>query len=373
VKIGLVCPYDIARSGGVQEVVLALCEQLEQKGHTARIITPLLRRNKTRQADHIIFVGTAAKVRSPFHTSAEVSVSLNVDEIDSMLEREQFDVLHFHEPWVPIMSRQLLSRSQAVNVATFHAKLPDSVMSRTIEKVITPYTRSVLKYLSSLTAVSETAADYIHSLTAQPITIIPNGVDLNAYRPAAPQKTGTRQILYVGRLEKRKGVKYLLQAFAQLSQTDDSTKLIIVGDGPQRRNLENLVRLQHIPRVSFLGFVGDDRKRRLMSEADIFCSPAPFGESFGIVLLEAMASGTLIVAGDNLGYRSVLKDRGLLSLVNPKDTDDFTRRLELFLHDPALGDLWQAWAKQYVKQFAYPRVAEQYEKLYLEAVSKTSS
>ena len=148
-KIGLVCPYHIFKGGGVQECVFALQKELEARGHVARIITPLPRDVDDTDGVHdcIDFVGTSANVKSPFHTTAQVSVSLDTSAMAEMLEREQFDVLHFHEPWVPIMSRQLLTQSDTVNVATFHAKLPETVMSKTIERVVTPYTKSVLKYL----------------------------------------------------------------------------------------------------------------------------------------------------------------------------------------------------------------------------------
>src|SRR5690606_16336645 len=109
--------------------------------------------------------GRARDVKSPFATVGQISVSINTKILDDVLEKEQFDILHFHEPWVPIVSRQILSRSQAKNVATFHAKLPETMMSKTIERVITPYTKSIIKYLDGYTAVSGAAAEYVTTLT----------------------------------------------------------------------------------------------------------------------------------------------------------------------------------------------------------------
>src|SRR5690606_10257454 len=126
-----------------------------------------------------------------------------------------FDVLHFHEPWVPFLSHQLLARSRAKNIATFHAKLPDTVMSRTIEKVITPYTKTLLKYFSEMTAVSEAAASYVRTLTDENIEIVPNGIDLKKYVYKESDKpSSTPTVFYIGRLEKRKGVKFLIKAMA---------------------------------------------------------------------------------------------------------------------------------------------------------------
>ncbi len=380
-KIGLVCPYNITRGGGVQECVFALQAELKRRGHDAKVITPLPRDYRGKLLKDVIFIGNAAQVKS-FHTTSQVSVSVGNEAVDAMLFEEQFDVLHFHEPWVPMVSRQILGRSDSVNIATFHAKLPETVMNRTIERVITPYTKSIMKDLDALTAVSEAAAEYVYSLTDKPVDIIPNGIDLDKYqfistksqgKTRSPQKTENRKrktVLYVGRLEKRKGLQYLLKAYRQLARSHRNIELIIAGDGPDRVKLENWVMENDVPRVKFKGYVSQAEKLRLMRTCDLFCSPAPYGESFGIVLLEAMASGLVTVAGNNSGYAAVLQERGALSIVNPKDTIEFARRLELLLGDDDLRVLWRDWACEYVKQFSYATVVDQYERLYQQAVAK---
>ena len=123
--------------------------------------------------------------------------------------------------------------------------------------------------------------------------------------------------------------------------------------------------LQH---VEFLGYIDEDTKKRLLHTADVFCSPALFGESFGIVLLEAMASGLVTVAGDNPGYESVMQGLGKLSLINPKDTSVFAHRLQLLLFDEDLRSLWRKWAKDYVRQFDYPKIVDKYEATYKAAL-----
>jgi phosphatidylinositol alpha-mannosyltransferase len=153
------------------------------------------------------------------------------------------------------------------------------MMSRTIERVVTPYARSVMKYLDALTAVSPVAAEYVRSLTDQPISIIPNGIDLAKYHTSlsvAPHKHRPRTILYIGRLEKRKGVKYLLEAFKQVSDQLSDVQLLIAGDGPDLAKLELVVEDYEIPNVRFLGYITDAEKLRLLAEADLFCSPAPW-------------------------------------------------------------------------------------------------
>jgi phosphatidylinositol alpha-mannosyltransferase len=219
-----------------------------------------------------------------------------------------------------------------------------------------------------LTAVSDPAAHWVSGLTEKPIVIVPNGVDLKKFKPKTCPPNEFPTIFYVGRLEKRKGVKYLLLAFAKLREQLPEARLVLGGDGPDREKLEELIDEYDIQNVTFLGFVTDEEKLHWLQCADLFCSPALYGESFGIVLLEALACGSPIVAGDNPGYASVLTERGLSSLVDPKDTAEFARRLELFLTDKEFAKLWKKWAKDYVKQFDYPKIVDSYETLYKRAL-----
>jgi phosphatidylinositol alpha-mannosyltransferase len=370
-KIGLVCPYNIAKGGGVQEIVKAMRTELVSRGHDVKIITPQPKDTAGLDTEGIIFVGSATDFHSPLHTTSQISASVDTEAIEQMLETEQFDILHFHEPWVPVLSRQILSRSTSVNIATFHAKIPETIMSRTVVKVVTPYLKSVLRYLDALTAVSESAAEYVSGLTDEPISIVPNGIDLKEYRanPSKKESTGNRSILYIGRLERRKGVKHLLKAYELLAKEISDVSLVIAGDGPDREKLELMVDELELPNVTFLGYVSDEAKKQLLTETDLFCSPALFGESFGIVLLEAMASGLVTVAGNNSGYAGVMQELGAISLINPHDSEEFARRLQLLLTEDKLRALWQQWAKGYVKQFSYPNVVSQYEELY-QTVSK---
>jgi phosphatidyl-myo-inositol alpha-mannosyltransferase len=357
------------KGGGVQECVFALQSELKRRGHDVKIITPNPRDYEGEAKPDMILVGASTDIKS-FHTTAQVSASVSPDAIDSMLAAEQFDILHFHEPWVPVLSRQILSRSTSFNIATFHAKLPDTVMNKTIERVITPYTKSVLKYLHAFTAVSEAAASYISSLTDETIDIIPNGIDLQKYHfREKPTSDDGPVVLFIGRLEKRKGVKYLLRAFAVMQQTEPNAKLLLAGAGPDRDKLEQLVAEYGLRHVQFLGYVDEAKKLELLEQADVFCSPALYGESFGIVLLEALASGLPIVAGSNPGYISVMKGLGRLSVVDPKDTDDFARLLSVMATEAELRAVWRAWAKDYVQQFDYAKIVDGYEALYKRIVA----
>ncbi len=370
-KIGLVCPYSVNKHGGVLEVVLALQAGLKQRGHQVKIITPLPNGSESVDRPDVIYIGSSTDFRSVSRTTAQVSTTADSEEVDAILAAEKFDILHFHEPWVPFLSRQLLQRSGSVNIATFHSKIPETMMSRTVIKVVTPYLKSVMRYLHELTAVSDSGAEYAAGLTDKSIAIIPNGIDLAKYQKShVRKKDDDKTILYIGRLEGRKGVKYLLQAYQLLVQGNPDVKLIIAGDGPDREKLELLADDLKLKNISFLGFVSEELKLELLRKTDLFCSPAVFGESFGIVLLESMATGTVCVAGNNSGYIDVMRDLGAISIVNPRDIDEFARRLDILLHEAPLRALWQKWASGYVKQYNYPHIIERYEDLYKEALEQ---
>lgn len=377
-KIGLVCPYNIAIGGGVQEQVKAMQTELARRGYDVTIITPQPRVPYIDEGRKILFLGSAADVKTPLNTTAQFSASVLTDEIDTLLEREQFDILHFHEPWVPVLSRQILSRSRSVNVATFHAMLPDTRVAQTVGKVFTPYTKPLLRHIHAFVAVSPGAASYLLGLADVPLEIIPNGVDLGRYhKPTSAQRQSqegeTKTILYLGRLENRKGARYLLEAFAKLQSQRQNVRLLIAGAGPDREKLEQITETLGCQQVEFLGYVDDDTKVRLMHEADLYCAPSIFGESFGVVLLEAMASSLVTVAGDNPGYASVMQGIGKLSLVNPKDTSQFAHRLELLLFDEDLRGLWLKWAKDYVRQFDYAKIIDRYEQVYENALKNAKN
>lgn len=366
--IGLVCPYNIGLGGGVQECVMAAQKELKKRGHKVYIITPRSKEVRDNPPKDTILVGSGTDVRSPFSTTAQISASMSTDELNDIITRYNFDILHFHEPWVPVLSRQLLAKSKSINVATFHARMPDGIMTKTIEMVVTPYTKSILKSFDALTAVSKPASQYASNLTNNSIQIISNGIDLKKYHNSRNVPRSKKTILHIGRLEKRKGVNYLIDAFAHLN--DPESRLMIVGNGPDRQKLEDQVNNLGLKNVEFLGFVPEEKKIQLLQEASVFSSAATYGESFGIVLLEAMACGTPVVAANNPGYVSVLRGRGMLALVDPLDTEQYARRLALMLYDEELRKLWQKWAYKYVKRFDYEKIIDQYESLYQGLIDK---
>jgi len=366
-KIGLVCPYNMFQfAGGVQEIVQELAKELVNLGHDVKIITPRPKNLTQLVPDTMILLGRSTKLNTPFATMVDFGFEAEGDEIQSILDKEQFDIIHFHEPWVPVLSRQILMRSKAINIATFHATPPSTLVSKSLLSIVIPYTKSVLNYIDGYSAVSDSAAEYVLSLMEEPVSIIPNGINLNTFRTKKiTTNTNKKKILYLGRLEKRKAVPYLLDAYKQLRKSHDDVELVIAGSGVKRSMLEKLVQTESIPDVSFLGFIPENQKVALMQSADLYCSPAMYGESFGIVLLEAMALGVPVVAGNNPGYASVMTDEGRISLVNPKSQTDFTQRLELMLYNEEMRTVWKKWATKQIPTYSFEKIAKQYLNLYV--------
>jgi len=361
------------RGGGVQECVLALQDELSERGHYVKILTPQPRDYDGHIPESIITVGGSINTKAFTGSAWQWSVSVDTAVIDEVLEREKFDVMHFHEPWVPVWSRQIVQRSEAANVATMHGRFMDTMTAKTITTVVTPYTKPMIKYFDVFTGVSEPATEYFRTLSHRSVTIVPNGINIAKYnsRPSsAVRHPRKKTILFIGRLENRKGLKYLLRAYSELANRRSDVQLLIAGSGPDDKKLRTYVYENNIPRVTFLGFISEKDKIHHLHRSDVFCSPAHYGESFGIVLLEAMAASLPIVAGDNLGYQSVMRNTGALSLVNPKDTIDFARRLELFLFDLGLRQTWLKWSYPYVKQFDYQQIVDQYEDVYKQALKR---
>lgn len=368
-KIAVFTPYNIFQPGGVQEHVRLQVQVLRERGHDVTIITPRPRRVYAHEApEGVVFLGASARVKTASATSADVSVSPYSDRIDELLD-EGFEILHVHEPLVPMTARQLLSRAEgkAIRVGTFHAALPGNPLGRSLVSTYKTYARAVMPHVDVVTAVSPAATGFISEYIDKPIHYIPNCIDLHSFTNTSTVRD-KNLIFFMGRLEKRKGAMQALRAFEILKARKAEVRMVIASDGPLRDSLEQYVELNGIDNVEFLGVISDEQKIELLRSCGVFTSPALYGESFGIVLAEAMACGAPIVAHHNEGYRWTLPETGRLSLVDCTDEEAYADRLQLLLEDEALRKAWQKWATQHVKQFDIHNVVDSYEQIYKDYV-----
>ncbi len=364
-KVGLISPYDYSHPGGVTEHIRHLGFWLRQLGHEVRTFAPSSRRAAEREIPDFYRIGrvfplpandSVARITLSFHLARRVS---------DIMERERFDVLHFHEPFMPELPLTLLSMSHAPHVATFHAFAKSNLGYYYGRPILKGY----LKHLDATIAVSEPARDFVrHYFPQVDPTVVPNGVDTERFRPGLTPIHHLRDdcvnILFVGRLEKRKGLRDLLQGYRYLHERVPRTRLIIAGDGPMRGMVESFVSSHRLDHVVLAGYVPDQVLPRFHASADIFCAPATGRESFGIVLLEAMSAGLPVVATEIPGYLSVV-EAGVDSLtVRPKQPVELGAALTVLARDELLrrrlGQAAQAKAQRFAWRMVTARIIEVY-------------
>ena len=353
-KIGLVTPYVYPLPGGVNAHVRFLYENLRQRGHDVRILTSSHGLQRSSEGD-VIRIGKGFSMPSNGSVGTITLSPRFPSQVQEVLDRERFDLLHFHEPFVPFLSLVLLRQSRSVNIATFHAYAGFSPSMELGQRTLGPYAAR----LHGRIAVSAAARHFADRFFPGDYRVIPNGVDVGRFQRAVPVarwQDDTPNILFVGRLEDRKGLPHLLKAFRLIRKSDVDARLLVVGAGPQEREARRYVMTRRLSNVEFLGRISDEEKAQLFRTADIYCSPATGRESFGIVLLEAMAAGTPIVCSDIHGYKGVVQRGRQGILVPPGDKKALAAGLVQLLRDPALRARMGEAGRERAQQFSWESV-----------------
>ena len=366
-KIALVSPYDFAYPGGVVDHISNLGREMEERGHTVKILAPVSNASAM-GLDNLIAVGRPF----PIPTNGSIArISLSVwreRTVKSVLRDEAFDIIHLHEPLAPVLPLTVLYHSNAVNVGTFHTFSERNYRYRLSHRFL----HRLHNKLSERIAVSPPAMRYISKFFPGDYRIVPNGLDVDFYAEDVPPfdafNDGKLNILFVGRLEKRKGLKHLLGAFARLKWDYPFLRLIVVGPGNPGKECYQIMAERNLQDVVFVGSVSQEAKRRYFRTAHIFCAPATGKESFGIVLAEAMASGRPIVATNIEGYASVMVDGEEGFLVPPRDDEALALALERLILDPGLRSEMGQRGQVTAQKYRWEKVAAQVEGCYQEAI-----
>ncbi|MFH0914649.1 MAG: glycosyltransferase family 4 protein [Chloroflexota bacterium] len=353
-KIALVSPYDFAFPGGVTNHITSLGRHLVRLGQEVKVIAPASKA-VTDLGDRFIPIGKPRPVPAS-GSICRVTLSLRLaSQVKAVLEEEKFDLIHLHEPLMPMLCTTVLRLSPAVNVGTFHAfhGMPGYQLGYPLTTILL---KRWCRKLDGRIAVSQPAREFVSRYFPARYEIIPNGVDLEYFSPRATPREefldGKLNILFVGRLEKRKGAGYLLKAYREMKRAVPEARLIIVGPGTRlRKKYERLVRRDGIEDVVFTGHVSPEELPRYYQSADIFCSPATGFESFGIVLLEAMAMSKPVVASRIEGYSYVVSHGVDGLLVPPRDSKALAEALGALARDRSrrrqMGVAGRAKAEQY--------------------------
>jgi len=356
VRVGLVCPYSLTIPGGVQGQVMGLARELRMLGHDVRVLAPC---DGAPPDSGVTPLGRSV----PFATNGSVAplapdVSCALRTIRALRD-EQFDVLHLHEPLCPGPTTTALLLRGAPVVATFHRSGPSGAYA-----ALRPLVQWGARRIDIRCAVSEEAMLTAREALGGEYDLLFNGIEVERFAKATPVLTDGPTIVFVGRHEERKGLAVLLEAMQHLPS---DVRLWVAGEGPQTSGLRD--RFGHDRRIEWLGQIDDDDKAARLAGADVFCAPSLHGESFGVVLLEAMAARTAIVASDIDGYRRVTRDGADAVLVPPDDPVALAAGLARVLDDGTEAQRLVASGECRATEFSMAGLAEAYEDRYERAAS----
>jgi phosphatidyl-myo-inositol alpha-mannosyltransferase len=361
VRVGLVCPYTWDVPGGVQEHIRDLAEALMELGHEVSVASPA--DEDAILPDYVVPVGRAVAV--PYNGSvARLSFGpLTANRVRRWVKEGNFDLLHVHEPAAPSLSLLACWVADIPIVATVHGA---TLRSRVLH-VAEPMIRSALEKINGWIAVSEAARSTLVRHLGGDAVLIPNGVTISRYEKAEPLPGwpgAGGAIGFLGRMdEPRKGLALLLKAFETVGTARSDLRLLIAGPGDQVEVAAKVPAALR-DRVVLLGQVSEAVKVQVYHSVDVFCAPNTGGESFGIVLAEAMAAGAPIVASDLDAFRRVLRGGRAGELFVNGDTDDLAAAIGRLLDDPQRRAALSAAASAAVKDYDWPKIAKDVEQVY---------
>lgn len=353
-RIGIISPYSLTVPGGVQAQVLGLARELRRRGHEARVLGPC---DGPPPESFITPLGDSLPL------SANGSIApLAPDPAAALrtlhvLNDEAFDVVHLHEPLAPGPTSTALIVHRAPTVGTFHAAGTSASY-----RLLRPALTRLIERIDHKVVVSKDALELVEGYLGGDYEVLFNGVELDEIRRARPwpRDPGDRPVVFFcGRHEERKGLRVLIDA---VQRADLAVTVWVSGEGPDTAALTE--RTADDPRFEWLGRVTDEEKFARLTAADAFCAPSLRGESFGVVLIEAMAAGTPVVASSLDGYRNVATDGVDSILVEPGDADALAAGLRAVIEDPALSERLRAGGASRAEEFAMTALADRYVAIY---------
>lgn len=361
-KIGFVVDDTLDKPDGVQQYVMTLGAWLSDQGHEVRYLV-----GESRRTDISGIYSLAKNVKVIFNGNRlSIPLPVNKKAIKRVLDEEQFDVLHVQVPYSPFFAAKVIQLASPTTkiVGTFHI-LPYGRLSSAGTWLLGRWLRGSLRKFSTHLAVSAPAAQFARKTFGIDCEISPNSVSLNIFRPKGSTSPKDHlEIMFLGRLVPRKGCQQLLEAVSQMSLPDNCV-INICGTGPLRPQLETYVAAHNMSnQVKFHGFVTDDDKVAFMQRADIAVFPSLSGESFGIVLIEAMAAGAgVVLGGNNPGYESVLADVPG-SIIDAHRPSVMARQLQDLIEDTQKRQRLHQLQQAHVEQFDTARVGEELLSIY---------
>ena len=356
-RILLACPYAWDSPGGVQVHVRELGERLRSRDHEVLALGP---GSTTPAEPWILAVGRPIPLRYNKSVAPICPSAASSRRTREAMRRFRPDVVHAHEPLVPSTSLFALLASDAPVVATFHSGATRSLLF----DIAAPALRRVARRIAVRVAVSRTAESFASTRIGGDYRIVPNGVPVERFEGAEPARLpGGRRLLFVGRLDRRKGFPVAVRAFGRLAEEFADLWLVVAGDGPEREALAALP-AEIRARVHMAGRLDNRDLPPLHAAADVFLAPSLGGESFGVVLVEAMAAGVPVVASRTAGYDEVVRDGVDGLLVAPGDPSAAAEAVRRLLRDPDLAERLAAAGRDRARTFSWDLVTDRLEAIY---------
>ncbi len=357
-RIAIVCPYALSIYGGVQEQVLAMSRELTARGNEVLIVSPdssdLSEYETNAVVAHFgrLFSIPANGSRAP------ITLSLTAARKARKLVSEfKPDIVHFHEPFAPLVGWAILRSHAAPAVGTFHRSGDGPAFTLT-----SPLLKKLSKYLDAFASVSSQAEKTIKKAVGIESAVLFNGFESSRFVAIPRERTGEVTLTTIGRLEDRKGTATAVTAVkSHNSNSSEQWKLVVIGDGPDRTKLEALA--GHDENIVFVGAANDVDKRAWLRRSNALLCPAIRGESFGLVLLEGMASETSVIASDIDGYRDAASS--FATLFEPANPSSLEQAITLSLRSETTESI--AAARNHAENWSMSRLIDQYETLYDEA------
>lgn len=350
-RIGIVCPYSWDVPGGVQFHIRDLAEHLTRLGHEVSVLAPS--DDETPLPPYVVSAGRAVPV--PYNGSvARLNFGfLSAARVRRWVHEGRFDVLHIHEPATPSLALLTCWAAQGPIVATFHTSNPRSRAMIAAYPILQP----ALEKISARIAVSEYARRTLVEHLGGDAVVIPNGVDVGFFARAEPKaewQGGT--IGFIGRIdEPRKGLPVLMKAFPRILESLPGTRLLVAGRGDEKEAVESLPAGMR-ERVEFLGMVSDEDKARLLRSVDLYVAPNTGGESFGIILVEAMSAGAPVLASDLDAFAQVLDGGGAGELFSNENAEALADAAVRLLGDPERLAQLRTYGSRHVRRFDWSTV-----------------
>lgn len=362
-RVAILCPYSMSIPGGVQNQVLLLSKEMRTRGIDARIIAPC---DGAPPVPYFQSVGTTRALKSNGSLAPIADDSGTASLTYSAVNNFCPDVIHLHEPLVPGPTVAAMIGLDYPLVATFHAA---GEGMQTLKYLRHP-ARGATSRLHKRIAVSDEAKKRAIEFLPGQYEIIPNCVDLDSITQAKKWPTSKPSVFFIGRHEERKGLRYLIEAWMSSKELQEHSELWVGGVGPETDELINISKSEKS--ISFLGRIDNDELYRRMRASSVLVAPALHGESFGIVLLEAMAANSCVVATDIPGYRDVARADVEAILVEPANSQAIRDAIENILNNDKLRKSLQSAGIERSKDFSVPRVVDQYIEIYKQAIEQSA-